>query len=208
MDYGNTLTQVLGSLGALLPWAGLIVAAGLLLTGVAALVLKLLAFRRLWKQPAVCLELTPPASADRLTGATQNLFAALHGLRDSRTLPARLLGWSSVFSLEVVSTKNQGIRYVLRVAEADASSFERVVASYLPDVKFARVPDYMQSVGAKAIRVLDAKQSGYYAYPLRGQGMLEEHDPMAYLAGAMTKLGEGELMAAQIVIEPVRLRSA
>ena len=170
--------------------------------------LKLLAFRRLWRQPAVCLELTPPASADRLSSATENLFAALHGLRDSRTLPARLLGWSSVFSLEVVSTKNQGIRYMLRIAESDASSFERVIASYLPDVKFARVPDYMGSVGAKTVRVLTAKQSSYYAYPLRGQGMLEEHDPMAYLAGAMTKLSDGELMAAQIVIEPVRLRSA
>jgi hypothetical protein len=208
MDYGNTLTQILGNLGGLLPWLGLVAVVGLSVAGVAAVILKFLAIRRLWKQPSVCLELTPPASADRLASATENLFVALHGLRDSRTLLERLLGWSPVFSLEVVSTKDRGIRYLLRIAEADAASFERVIASYLPDVRFARVPDYLGSTIGKTVRVLEAKQSGYYAYPLRAQGILEEHDPMAYLAGAMTKLSDGELMAAQIVIEPVKLRSA
>jgi len=64
-----------------------------------------------------------------------------------------LLRRKSTFSLEVVSTKAGGIRYIIRVTEQDAPIFERTIASYLPEVKFRRVEDFIpEELGGRAVR--------------------------------------------------------
>ncbi len=170
------------------------------------LALELLDMRRLTRQKAVLLELTPPASANKTPEATKHLFAVLHGLEASRTFADRLLRRKAVFSLELASTKQKGIRYILRVPEPDADRFEQTVLSYLPDAKLRRVQDYLpiEQWG----RAIEIKQTGHFAYPLHTQLSLWEHDPMAYLTGAMTKLEPDELIGFQIVASPVKLREA
>jgi hypothetical protein len=196
-------------LGVLLPWVGFTVGGILVAVGTMVITVKILALRRLWVRPAVCLELTPPMGADKAPEATQRLFSVLHGLRESRTLTDKLLRRQAVFSLEVTSSREQGIRYILRVAESEASTFEQAIVSYLPDVKFRRVDDYIpKALNRSRIRVLEFKQTGYFAYPLQAQGLLEEHDPMAYLTGTMTKLESGELVALQMVMTPTKVRAA
>ena len=196
-------------LEGLLPWIvfGLIVV--LVLAIVTFVSLRVLDFRRLFRQSSVLLELTPPSGTDKTPEATSQLFAVLHGLGSSRSFVDKLLLRKVTFSLEVVSTRQLGIRYVIRVNEADAPSFEHTIWSYLPDAKLRRVNDYVVTnrIGRQA-RVIEAKQTGHYAYPLRTQFMLDQHDSMAYLTGAMTKLASGELVALQLVVSPAKIRGA
>jgi hypothetical protein len=191
----------------LLPWIGICLAGALLVLVVAIVILNLLDARRLLKQKAVFIELTPPAQTDKTPEANRRLFSVLHGLEAGRTFLDRILRHKATFSLELVSTKNEGIRYILRAAEHDAPTLEQAIISHLSDVKFRRVDDYIPDT-AKPARILEIKQSGHFAYPLKSQGELWEHDPMAYLTGAMTKLADNELITLQIVVTPTKVREA
>jgi hypothetical protein len=169
-------------------------------------VLDLLDVRRLMRQKSVYLELTPPANANKTPEATKHLFSVLHGLEASYTLPERLTRRKAVFSLELVSTKREGIRYVLRVPGSDVATFEQTILAYLPDAKLRQVDDFLPV--RDSARVLEVKQTGHFAYPLHTQLSLDQHDPMAYLTGNMTKLLPDELISFQIVASPIRSREA
>jgi len=166
----------------------------------------LINLRHILTRPSVFLELTPPAGTDKASIATQRLFSVLYGLDASRTLKERVLRRKVSFSLEVVSTKNEGIRFLMRVPESDAANIERAINSYMPDVRCKRVEDYLGDI-AKA-RVVEIVQTGHFAYPLPSQDEFSEHDPMAYLSGAMTKLHQGDLMAMQVVVSPTHVSEA
>jgi hypothetical protein len=178
---------------------GFIISAGINIFG------RLMTMRKPW----VFIELTPPRTANKSHEATSKLFKVLHGLDEVRTRRERLMGYKPSFSLEIVSSRDQGIRYLIRVTERDAPMFERAIASYLPDVRFKRVNDYLtRPVTGKVVRTLGFKQTGYFAYPLQSSVELEDHDPIAYLTGSMTRLQSDELMAVQLVVTPVRVRAA
>jgi hypothetical protein len=185
-----------------------------LITGAAAipavrLALRILEVRRLLKQAAVFLELTPPAQTARTPEATQKLFAVLHGLHASRSFVDRLLRRKVVFSLEVVSSREDGIRYVMRVPHAQAEFFEQTIVSYLPSVRTRRIEDYLpNTLNPGDAKVLEFKQAGHFAYPLQTQSSILATDPMAYLMGMMTKLANNELVAFQLVVSPARVRKA
>jgi hypothetical protein len=200
------ITNWLQILEMLLPW----IVTGLLAVGLTSfilvLALNLLDIRRLSKQAVVFLELTPPANTDKTPEATKHLFAVLHGLEASRTITDKLLRRKVVFSLELVSTKQQGIRYILRVPRADAANFEHTIVAYLPEVKLRRVDDYLSE--SSQYRVLELKQTGHFAYPLHTQLSLDQHDPMTYLTGLMTKLSPDELIGFQIITSPTKVREA
>jgi hypothetical protein len=166
----------------------------------------LLNLRYLLKQSYVFLELTPPAGSDRASLATQRLFSVLHGLDASRTPKERVLRRKVSFSLEVVSTKKEGIRFILRVPKADAANIERTINSYMPEVRTKRTSDYL--VEHRWGRVVEVNQTGHFAYPLHFQAEFAGYDPMAYLAGAMTKLRDDELMAIQVVVSPTKFAEA
>jgi hypothetical protein len=202
----NSTTYWLQTLEGFLPWLVVAIVVAAVVTVALILALDLLDFRRLLKQKAVFLELTPPANANKTPEATKHLFAVLHGLETSRTLLEKLLRRKVAFSLELVSTKQGGIRYVLRVPESDVSTFEQTILSYLPDAKLRRVSDFLLK-GATS-RVLELKQTGHFAYPLHTQLFLDQHDPMAYLTGMMTKLLPGELIDFQVVASPAKIREA
>ncbi len=170
---------------------------------------RLLNMRRLLRQEWVYLELTPPAQTEKSPEATQQLFAVLHGLDGARSYKDTLLRRKEVFSLEVVSTRERGIRYLMRVSVREAPIFEQAIASYLPEVRYKRVEEYLpSSFAAGTLRVLDFKQTGHFAYPLQKQWSLIEHDPIAYLTGTMTQLAANEMVVFQIVATPTRVREA
>lgn len=196
----------LNILEALLPRFVTVLLAAVIIAAVFVFILDLLDVRRLLKQRSVFLELTPPANANKTPQATKHLFSVLHGLEASRTLLDKLLRRKVAFSLELVSTKQEGIRYVLRVPENDAATFEQAILSYLPDAKMRRVEDFLPD-GING-RVLELRQTGHFAYPLHTQFLLDQHDPMAYLTGTMTKLPSDELIGLQIVVTPANVREA
>jgi hypothetical protein len=205
----NNATNWLQTLEGLLPWIVIALVVAASVVGMLILILNTLDVRHLLRQKAVFLELTPPANANKTPEATKHLFSVLHGLEASRTLLEKLLRRKVAFSLELASTKQEGIRYVMRVPENDVSTFEQTILSYLPDAKLRRVDDFMpESTDNRGVRVVELKQTGHFAYPLHTQLSLDQHDPMAYLTGIMTKLLPGELLGFQIVASPVKVREA
>jgi len=199
----------LQSVAQLLPWAGVILLIAMIFMAAANMLLRIGDRRWQLKQKPVFLELTPPAHTDKSRAATQHLFSVLHGLEATRSWKDKLLRHSVAFSLEIVSSREQGIRYIMRVLESEADTFEHSIVSYLPNVRFKRVDDYLpHDLQGRITRTIEFKQTGYFAYPLLTQGVLEEHDPIAYLTGSMTKLAPNELIVFQIVASPTKVREA
>ncbi len=161
-------------------------------------------FKKLINQPALLLELRPPASNKQSLLATEQLFKVLHDYADSLSLKQRILGKSNSVSFEVVSTRKSGIRFMLRVSHGDASVIKQYLSSYLPGVRIKVIKDYAsrQLMTINPTYLMEFKQAGHFAYPLSSPDSLNRYDPIAYLTGSMTKLAVDELMAYQLVLSP------
>ncbi len=198
----------LTNLASLLPRIVALVLLVVCATSLSWLALKIYNFVRLLRQKVAYIEITPPTQTDRTPQATQQLFAVLHGLGITRRLIDRFLLRKNVFALEIVSTRKDGIRFIMRVSQNQAASIEQAIIAYVSDVKVSRVNDYLPDYINKKNRVIEFKQSEHFAYPLQGLEALESHDPISYITSAMTKLSPSELMSLQLVVTPVRLREA
>lgn len=206
---GKTQMDWLHSLEAALPWLALLLVGAITLLAFTFLVIRLLNMQQILRQKIFFSRANATGSTDKTQEATQRLFAVVHGLKETRPWQDKLMRRRVAFSLEVVSTGTQGICYIVRVAEHDASIFEQSVVSYVPDVRLRRVGDYLpDSLRSQRSRLLEFKQIGHFVYPLQTQDSLSQHDPIAYLTGSMTKLAPSELIAIQLVVSPVKVREA
>lgn len=156
------------------------------------------------RRKSVFLELTPPAHTARAPHATQELFTVIHGFRASRTLRQKLLRRDVVLSFEIASTRAGGIRYIVQADERLAASLQQTITAYLPQIKVAEIKDELPD----NLQIMEFKQTSHYAFPLASASWLEQHDPVAYLAGAMTKLAPDEQIRFQLVLTPVELKEA
>lgn len=199
---------LLTDLAHYLPRVALLIGAILLIVCLWWLLLKLYNFLRLLRQSVTQIEITPPARSDRSPEATSRLFSALHGLGSSRRLIDRLLNRESVFAMEIVSTRKDGIRYIVRVAQDKADALEQSISAYLPDAKVKKIDGYIKDNLTSNARIIEFRQKEHFAYPLQSHEALENHDPIGYITNAMTKLSDDELMTLQLVITPVRVQAA
>ncbi|HET8671874.1 MAG TPA: type IV secretion system DNA-binding domain-containing protein [Candidatus Saccharimonadales bacterium] len=165
---------------------------------------RLFQWRRVLRRKSVFLELTPPAHTARAPHATQELFTVIHGFRASRTLRQKLLRRDVLLSFEIASTRAGGIRYIIQADERLAGSLQQAITAYLPQIKVAEVKGGLPD----GLQIMEFKQKGHYAFPLASTYSLEHHDPIAYLAGAMTKLAPDEQIRIQLVLTPVELKEA
>ena len=152
------------------------------------------------------LEIVPPARTDRDPLATQQLFNALHGLGSARSLGRRLLGMRDTYALELVASREAGIRFLVRVPSRQVASIKQSIVAYLPDVKVRESRDYLPT-STKYYRVASYKQAHHFAFPLATHENMQSHDPVGYITTAMTKLKDGETMAFQICITPIEVRT-
>ncbi len=176
------------------------------------LLVSLLIIRKLWNNlivlrgKSVFLEITPPASTEKTAYTTQQLFSVIHSLGIQKSFIDRLLERKTLFSFEIVSTQNQGIRYLLRTRVQDVNNIRRSILSYLPHVEVKVIKEYLpnneKELRNQLIKVIEFQLSRHFAYPLQKQDVLEEHDPVAYITGMMTKLKKDELISFQIVLTP------
>src|SRR3989344_2692662 len=159
-------------------------------------------------EKSILLELTPPAFTEKTAYSTQQLFSIIHNLGERRTFIDKLLGRKILFSFEIASTLNQGIRYLIRTTPEEASNIKRNLLSYLPHVNVKTVDEYLpvniNNLTGLHTRVVEFKLKHHFAYPLQKQDVLNEHDPVAYITGMMTKLQPSELVSIQIVISPIQ----
>ena len=162
------------------------------------------------KEPLIFLELVFPSMNDKTPYATEQFFAFLHALAKQRKFSHRVLGHKKAYSLEIAATKEEGIRYILGIPASESSIVEKSLLSYLPGMKIREVDDYLpegleeknKSDNGKT-GIIELKLSNDFVLPLKKHKVLEEHDPIAYLTGNMTKLETDELMAFQIVVTPI-----
>jgi hypothetical protein len=144
---------------------------------------------------AAFLEVTPPAHSEKQPIATEQLFSILRRLSSSR----------ETISVEIVSSREEGIRYAIRALPSDIPAIQRHIASYLPEAQFRTLDDFALpdvETTSQPNRVLEIKQTSHYAYPLQPQADLAASDPVTYLAGAMTKLEPDETIVMQVVLAP------
>ena len=170
------------------------------------LIAKILTIKRLLRQPYAIIEITPPAFTDKTPEATQQLFNVLHGLSPGSGSFTSIFKRSSTFALEVVSTRQHGILFHIRVPASDAGLTSQYITSYLPDVKVKVIEDTAHKQERQ--EVIEFKQRKHFAYPLSSQDSLEQHDAIGYLLGSMSKLGDDESIIYQIVVTPTLMKEA
>ncbi len=202
----DSLISLFDRMAELLPIIGLIMLGIISIWLTVALLLKLWDFFYALRADYRFFELTPPAQAAKKAHATQEFFTVLHGLNGARTFNDTFMRRQSHITFEVTSTKQGGIRYIARVPDDVVEVFRQTVASYLPDMLVEETEDYLTT--HEQSQIIEFRQTGHFAFPLNMQEELEQHDPVAYLTGTMTKLEEHEQVTFQIVVTPVRIREA
>jgi ABC-type multidrug transport system fused ATPase/permease subunit len=150
------------------------------------------------------LEITPPQSTQISPVSTTELLSLILDLIDDSSWLDRLVLKQSFCSLEIVSQKEKGIRYLLRVSQSLADLVEKNLRAYVPGIKIKQTDDYLTEDNKdKETKVLEFKTAKHFSLPLNEQADLKKHDPLAYLASNMTQLKAGDIMAFQIVVRPL-----
>ncbi|MEX0895679.1 MAG: type IV secretion system DNA-binding domain-containing protein [Patescibacteria group bacterium] len=181
----------------------------LVILAIVSSLLILLALSKLWiiryklRLPYTIFEIQPLRNTEQSAFTTQQFFALIHGLSRQQSFIERFLGITKNYSFEIVSSKEQGIRYLIRFPQEDAALLKQSLLSYLPGLSIKQVSDYYSTV-QQLHKLTEFKLANHFAFPLQNQSKLEQHDPIAYTTGSMTKLKTNELMAFQIVASPLK----
>ncbi len=202
----NVGGQIASTITAILPWLAVFVGLTLVLAIILGTIFRIINYTRNLKQNSVLLEVTPPAFRDKVPDATSQLFSVLHGLHKNRSIMQKLFRQSSSFSLEIVSTRKGGIRYLIRTGKDNVGLIKQAVAAYVADAKVKEVPEYLDSGQITAVQVY--KQAVHFAHSIDTSKSISEHDPVAYLTNAMTKLQDDELISFQLVVTPAVISQA
>ncbi len=146
------------------------------------------------------LEIKPTDRTLKTPLSTNQLFTGIHSI-----IKAKSSGWfittKKSISFEIVSTKNEGIRFILRVPNEDETIIYKNLLAYLPGIEINFINDYLLSNQSLKTQELRLKNS--YLYPLQNQELLSQFDPIAYITAHMTKLSDDELVAAQFICTPI-----
>ncbi len=161
----------------------------------------------------VYLELIIPSTTTKTSYSTEQLFILLHSLAKQPSLASKIIGQKGGYSLEISSTKEEGIRYILVIAAVVAPIIQKTLLSYLPGLKIMKIDDYLptpfnleNNQQESKFEILELKLKTSFVLPLKNKSVLDEHDPVSYLTGQMTKLQLGEMMVFQTIVTPLRPR--
>ena len=171
-------------------------------------IIQFLRFKRILKDEYTILEVKPTYNSMQSAFSTKQLFAVLHSLEEHHSFIDWLLQYKRTVSYEVVSTREDGIRYLIRIPNEDVSGVKKSLLAYLQGIEIKKTEDYLPQ------KYEYVKSAGYiikkefiltksYILPLQSQKILEEYDPMAYLTAHMTKLDNGELVTLQLICNPI-----
>lgn len=157
--------------------------------------------RRMLQISYIFLEIKPTSRTLKSPLSTNQLFTVLHSLGKQTSFLDGLLGVKRTLSCELVSTKQDGIRYVLRIPTQEVSIVKKTLMAYLPGIEISEIEDYLPQAPNGNMKEL--KLTKAYIYPLQQQSVLDKYDPIAYITAHMTKLTEDELIALQFICMPV-----
>jgi len=149
------------------------------------------------------LQLTFPSSTKKSAYATEQLHIIMQSMVKYRGLWDNLAAHKQPYSMELVATRDDGIRYIIMIPKEDIDIVKRTLLSFLPGLKITEVSDYLQAVVDTPIGISELKLASDFMLELNNNKTLGEHDPIAYLTGYMRNLLPGELVSFQIVIVPI-----
>ncbi len=171
---------------------------------------KLFSVKAYLEEKQILLEITPPSFTEKESYTTEQLFSLIHAFGRQKSFKDKLLGKQNRFSLEIVSTKNEGIRYLIRTTPDKANTLRKTLISYLPQITIKESNDYLpenfEELRKNKFKIVGFKLKNHFAYPLKKQNLLDKHDPISYITGMMTKLNPQELVYLQILVTPLKLK--
>ncbi|MEO5949843.1 MAG: type IV secretion system DNA-binding domain-containing protein [Candidatus Saccharimonadales bacterium] len=142
------------------------------------------------------LEITPPKQSTIHPHNTQSLFAILQQQITS----------GSPVSFEIIGSKKKGITYRVIAERQDLPSIQKHFASYMTELRFNQVELSLEP--RENVLVSSIRQSRHFAYPLKPHVGLEQSDPIAFIAGSMTRLRDEEEVTLQLVTRRYTSRRA
>lgn len=166
------------------------------------IVLRVIRLRLTLKHEYVFIEIKPSNKTLKSSLSTQQLFTVIHSINNPTSLLDKFLHIKKILSFELISSKEHGIRYIVRVPIEDVSLIKKSLISYLPSIEIQEVKDYVTDENNTFV-LRELKLARPYVFPLRDQVDLNDFDPIAYITGQMTKMSEDELLAVQVVSTPV-----
>ena len=123
------------------------------------------------------------------------------------TFIEKLLQIKKRISYEIVSSKEEGIRYLVYIPKDDVSIIRKNFLAYLPGIELHEVSDYLpktkEDLNDNEYSITEFKLKRSYVLSLQEQDVLSHHDPIAYITAHMTKLVPNELISLQVVTTPV-----
>lgn len=172
------------------------------------IIIKYLQLKRILKEKYTLLEVKPTYNSSQSSFSTKQLFTILHSLEQQNSFLDRLLQYKRNISFEIISTKENGIRYMLRVPNDDVSGIKKSLLAYLQGIEVNIIDDYLSDKMESIQPDIHFTEKEFilaksFIYPLQDQTNLIEYDPMAYLTAHMTKLNVNELVALHIIGNPV-----
>jgi hypothetical protein len=174
----------------------------LTLTCVIVAIYQYFRIKRTIKQQYSFLEVTPAYNSMKSAFSTNQLFKVIHSIHASSSFLDKFLKVKKTISCEIVSTKEKGIRYILRVSKEDVPTVKKSLLAYVSSIQLTEVEDYAPSHGQHYM-LKEFKLTKSYIFPLQDQSVLAEFDPIAYVTAHMTKLDRNELLSLQIVTTPI-----
>ena len=149
------------------------------------------------------LEVSPPKSSEQSSFTTTQLFTGVHGLLRQRSWVYRFFDIYKSYSFELASSKEHGIRYIMRISVDDAHIINKNLIAYLPGIQIKEIDNYLTASGRLEAHITEFTLSKAFPYPLKKQDSLQEYDPIAYITGTMTKLSEDEQVSFQVITSPI-----
>jgi hypothetical protein len=156
--------------------------------------------------PYSMLAITPPWDSKESVLATTQLMTTLHTLGDFTSTLNSILGRKITISLELVSTKEQGIRYIIRAPKKYIPLLDKNIKAFLPGAVTQEVSDYLPKTHIQLEKYWDAWEfslTNHFALPLAQTDALSEYDPIAYITSHMANLNPGEFVSMQFILSPV-----
>ena len=161
---------------------------------------------QIYKRKKVFIEITPPRELSLSPRATEQFFTIFYNLGMTKRFKHRVMRRSKVSSLEVFSTKKEGIRFIVGVNESDANSIERSIAAFMRDAKLKRIDDPLIHPNSYT-KVKEFKQVKHFAFSIRTAERFDYYDPITYIFSAMDKLSNDEQISMQLVLSPAKIRN-
>ncbi len=165
------------------------------------LLLKLIIFLKYLRSEQILLEITLPNTNNQTPLATEQFLTIFHSLEKQKSWLEMLIGKQKTYSLEIVSSKEKGIRFLIRTRADENNIIKKHIISFLSGVKINQVEDYIIRKDHDSFsKTVSLRLARDYSLPLQEQKHLSQHDPIAHITGQMTKLDKNELIVNRNII--------